>query len=207
MLTGARLHDEINQINLEYEARLVEDLEAVESTLTDPIHYLNLFFSEIPGDRVLDAGCGAGRYVSDFIEAGMEYVGVDYSPDMVRVASARNPDEDFRVLDFEALVSEFGKDAFDGIWACCVFGGMARARLPGKLAQMYEVLKPGGIALMIIPFSYESGEKVCDTPYGPMYYSSWDAAEFASHLENAGFRLGNPAIDFRSGCVMYLVVK
>lgn len=207
MLAGAALHKEIDQINLEYEAKMVEDIEMVESTLSVPIDDLALFLTEIPGKRVLDAGCGAGRYVSHFIDNGVQYTGIDYSQDMVNVAQKRNPTQDFRVLDFSALCAEFGNESFDGLWACCVFGGMAKVSLPGKLAQMYGVLKYGGIAVMLLPLSLETMEGVCDTDYGPIYHTSWEMNEFLRHLEDVGFILIDLQIHYHRGCVTFLLKK
>ncbi len=207
MLVGARLYDEIDQINLEYAARMAKNIEVVESMLSVPFDDLALFLTKVPGKRVLDAGCGAGRYVSCFISAGIEYTGIDYSPDMVKVAQERNPAQDFRVLDFGALCTEFGKESFDGIWACCVFGGMTKASLLGKLAQMFDVLKHGGIAVMLLPLALETMEEVCDTDHGPMYYTSWEMSEFRNYLEEAGFILADLEIHYHRGCMTFLLMK
>ncbi|MGD9140901.1 MAG: class I SAM-dependent methyltransferase [bacterium] len=43
----------------------------------------------VGGMRVLDAGCGSGRYVEWLVERGAEVVGVDVSPKMLRQARNR----------------------------------------------------------------------------------------------------------------------
>ena len=39
-----------------------------------------------PGERVLDLGCGTGHLAAEIARAGCEVVGIDNSPDMVRIA-------------------------------------------------------------------------------------------------------------------------
>ncbi len=42
-----------------------------------------------PSEKVLDVGCGTGRYLQWFAEMGLEATGVDNSVEMVQVARQR----------------------------------------------------------------------------------------------------------------------
>ena len=53
----------------------------------------------VPGDKVLDSGCGNGRYYSLFKEKGIEYVGIDSSKNLIEITNRRYPEADFRVED------------------------------------------------------------------------------------------------------------
>src|SRR5215831_14600050 len=44
---------------------------------------------EVANKRVLDAGCGPGAYAEWLVDNGAEVVGVDASPKMIELASAR----------------------------------------------------------------------------------------------------------------------
>ena len=44
-----------------------------------------------PGDVILDAGCGTGRYVGEFLEAGAEVTGIDFSAAMLARAADAYP--------------------------------------------------------------------------------------------------------------------
>jgi ubiquinone/menaquinone biosynthesis C-methylase UbiE len=49
--------------------------------------------------RVLDAGCGYGRWSVLF----KNYVGVDFSADFIEIAKSKYPDKEFRVADLKQL--------------------------------------------------------------------------------------------------------
>jgi ubiquinone/menaquinone biosynthesis C-methylase UbiE len=55
--------------------------------------------SPSPGDRILDAACGTGRYCRLFRERGADVVGVDFSEGMLGVARSRLPGVEFHWAD------------------------------------------------------------------------------------------------------------
>ncbi len=59
-----------------------------------------------PGARVLDIGCGAGRYSKEFLKMGCEVVGIDISPNMIdftkeNAASVKADFFTFKVMPWE----------------------------------------------------------------------------------------------------------
>lgn len=66
----------------------------------------------VAGRRVLDAGCGTGRASLWLAERGAEVVGVDISPEMLRVARTDVPSASFVVADL-AEPLPFPDGAFD----------------------------------------------------------------------------------------------
>ena len=55
------------------------------------------------GTRVLDVGCGAGRFCRMVADRGAEVAGIDATAPLVEIARERNPDGDLRVGDMEHL--------------------------------------------------------------------------------------------------------
>lgn len=52
-----------------------------------------------PGVRVLDVGCGTGVLIPDYLARGVESVtGVDISPEMIRIAREKFPQDNVRFL-------------------------------------------------------------------------------------------------------------
>jgi SAM-dependent methyltransferase len=55
------------------------------------------------GSRVLDCGCGAGRFARMAADRGAAVAGVDAAAALVEIAAERTPEGDFRVGDLEVL--------------------------------------------------------------------------------------------------------
>lgn len=99
-----------------------------------------------PG-RVIDLGCGTGRFAIHFAKKGFECVGVDLSEEMLKQARI-NADETtvrFQTGNLTAM-PEFETDSFD--YAACLFStfGMIRGEdnRRAALAEFIRILKPGG---------------------------------------------------------------
>jgi trans-aconitate methyltransferase len=108
-------------------ARFVSDLGAGVVELLDPL----------PGERILDLGCGDGALTKVLIETGADVVGVDGSPEMV--ASARAAGVDANVVDGHALPFDC---EFDAVFSNAALHWMTR---PDEvIAGVARALKPGG---------------------------------------------------------------
>ena len=64
-----------------------------------------------PRTRVLDCGCGAGRFARMAADRGASVAGIDASEELIEIAAERAPEGDFRVGDIEAL--PWKDDSFD----------------------------------------------------------------------------------------------
>ncbi len=94
-----------------------------------------------PGERVLDAGCGTGRYFGALLDQRAELVGVDFSAGMLRVARRKHP----RVALAQADLHRgwpFANGSFDTV--ICALVGEHLGALDHVFAEMRRVLKPGG---------------------------------------------------------------
>ncbi|WP_296561707.1 class I SAM-dependent methyltransferase [uncultured Acetobacterium sp.] len=97
-----------------------------------------------PGARVLDIGCGAGRYSKEFLRIGCEVVGIDISPNMIdftkeNTASLNVDHFTFKVLPWETadLAAEGWEGYFD-----LVFASMSPAISgPEELRKMNQASK------------------------------------------------------------------
>ncbi len=107
-------------------ARFVAELGAPLVQILDPL----------PGERILDLGCGDGALTQALVETGATVVGADSSPNLVAAAQARGLDA--RLIDGTALPFEA---EFDGVFSnaalhwmrppAAVVQGVARALVPG----------------------------------------------------------------------------
>jgi SAM-dependent methyltransferase len=102
-----------------------------------------------PGDRVLDAGAGPGRFTLELLRLGANVTALDISPRQLELLQARIPDVEALLGDITDL-SVFADDSFD--MAVC-FGGplsyvLDRAEL--AVAELARVTKPGGHVLVSV---------------------------------------------------------
>jgi len=56
-----------------------------------------------PGTKVLDCGCGAGRFLRMATDRGASVAGIDAAEQLIAIAAERTPGGDFQTGDLEAL--------------------------------------------------------------------------------------------------------
>ncbi len=100
------------------------------------------------GERVLDLGCGAGRFLAALGEARAHPVGVELAQEAVDRARANVPGADVRLLEDDTIPAGHGE--FDLVWCSEVL-----EHIPDVGQALYEVrrvLKPGGRLLATVPY-------------------------------------------------------
>jgi SAM-dependent methyltransferase len=98
------------------------------------------------GTRVLDIGCGAGRFCRMAADRGASVSGLDATPNFVEIARERTPDGDFRVGDMEAL--PWADDSFDVVTGFNSF--FIAADMINALAEARRVVRPGAPVAMTV---------------------------------------------------------
>jgi SAM-dependent methyltransferase len=102
-----------------------------------------------PGDRVLDAGAGPGRFTLELLRLGAHVTALDISPGQLELLRARVPDVEAMLGDITDL-SRFPDDAFD-VTVC--FGGPLSYvvdRADEAVAELARVTKGGGHVLVSV---------------------------------------------------------
>ncbi len=99
---------------------------------------------ELAGKRVLDLGVGAGRTTRHFLSLTPDYVGLDYTPEMVAACRAKHPGVEIVEGDARDL-SRFPDESVDLV--AFNFNGIDAVGLEGRvrvLSEVHRVLRPGG---------------------------------------------------------------
>lgn len=118
-------------------------------------HLLNRLAESVRGrGRVVDLGCGPGHISRYLHEQGVSVVGVDLSPEMIRVAGELTPGIDFRVGDMRRL--DFADDSLAGVVAFYSIVHFDAAGLSAIFREMRRVVHPDGLALV----SFHAGDAV-----------------------------------------------
>jgi len=101
------------------------------------------------GEKVLDVGCGNGRFLDLLGEKKIDYTGVDNSEEQIREAQKKYPDRNFLVAD--ALNLPFPDDSFDKVFLIAVLHHIPSINLRIKvLTELQRVLKPRGYLLLTV---------------------------------------------------------
>ena len=102
-----------------------------------------------PGERVLDLGCGAGRFVAVLREAGCDAVGAEVAEAALERARENAPGADLRLIEPDGSIPlEHG--SVDLVWCSEVLEHVADAMQ--LLHEARLVLRPGGRLLLTVPF-------------------------------------------------------
>jgi len=178
------------------------------------------FVQYLPRDgAVLEAGCGRGRYVCALQARGYQIEGIDYSAETI---------DNIDKVD-SALPVRYGNifaiDRPDGFYSAYISIGVLEHNFDGPeagLTEAYRVLRPGGIALISVPYLnwprrglYLRVPQV-DTPELPnglrFYQDHLSVEAFSEKLISTGFQiielyphtlLGGLVRDWRLGRWLY----
>ncbi len=103
----------------------------------------------IPGEKVLDLGCGNGRYFTLFKEKRIDYFGIDFSEKLIEIAKNKYPEGNFQTGD--ALHLPFTEKFFDKVYSIAILH-----HIPSKeyrlqfLKEIKRILKPGGTLILTV---------------------------------------------------------
>jgi ubiquinone/menaquinone biosynthesis C-methylase UbiE len=98
------------------------------------------------GDKLLDLGCGNGRMVGLFDNKKVDYLGVDFSSELVDCAKKNYPKKEFLVMD--ALNLNLPEKSFDVVMCVSVLNHLSKEKHVQFVENIKKVLKLGGYLLM-----------------------------------------------------------
>jgi SAM-dependent methyltransferase len=176
-----------------YERRSIGAHYAKKSRLqTAEAAILALYQSEIAGGRILDIGVGGGRTTPFLLELSPNYVGVDYSAEMIERCRRRYPTVNFQPADARDL-SIFPDSSFD--FALFSNNGIDAVGHEDRLKILREVhrkLKERGL------FVFSSHNRNSRVP------KPWSLRQFDVNPLRAPLRFGKRIVDYPVGIVNYL---
>jgi SAM-dependent methyltransferase len=131
-----------------------------------------------PPFKILDFGCGPGRDLLYFNQAGHEPVGLDGSAEFVKMAVELSG---VKVLHQNFINLDLPEQYFDGIFANASLFHIPSQEFPRVLQELHKSLKKDGILFCSNPRGNAEGWS------GERYGSYYEFPEMNKFLEDAGF--------------------
>ena len=149
-------------------------------------------YQSLVGDKkkIIEMGCGIGRDAIKLIEFGFEYIGIDASEEMLKIAHEKVPGGKFILGDFYKL--DFPDGIFDGFWAAASFLHVPKSDINNVLSEAKRILKKGGIGFISIKdkINIDEGFIKEDKAGGiERYFSFYSKDEFEKILSDNGFEI------------------
>lgn len=137
-----------------------------------------------PGQRLLDLGCGTGTLTVNLLQAGYDPVGIDLSPEMLAIAANKGLAAGMGVdrwLAFDMRSMFFPQASFDiASCACDGFNYLSTDDdLDHVLADLYQILSPGGLLLFDLHTEYKMQHVFTSGPFiqeSETGYCIWSSA-------------------------------
>ncbi len=170
------------------------EVTALDELPDEFLALLDSFVESVPGDTVLDAGCGPGRDSAYFHDQGLDPVGVDVADGMLDYARAHQPG---RYLKMDIRSLGFPTGHFDGVWCPASVFFLPMEGMETALAEFDRILEPDGVARI--------GFKLGD---GPTEVEKWGTSTMEYHvsedearslLADAGFRITSITVNEAPG--------
>lgn len=140
------------------------------------------------GDRVLDAGCGAGTFSFEAARVGASVTAIDGSAAMIALAQKRQQELGLTDIAFDVALldslSDWPAGEFDVVLSSSVLEYLPD--LAGEVARLVRLLKPGGRLILSMPNSeslYRKAERIAFGLTGrPRYFAHVQSMASADEL-------------------------
>jgi ubiquinone/menaquinone biosynthesis C-methylase UbiE len=117
---------------------------------------------DLAGKKILDYGCGTGRWVEFFRSYGMEYTGVDLSTEMVRIAAERFSDANFAALSADGI--QYPSRTFDVVCSIAVIHHNPYKEQSSILQELSRIIKFKGFLVIFESISSPDSENILEFP-------------------------------------------
>jgi cyclopropane fatty-acyl-phospholipid synthase-like methyltransferase len=149
--------------------------------------FIQTFLSLLPQHSyILDAACGAGRYLSTIIEKGHTVIGIDQSQGMLSRAKARFPDIQVEKVGLQEMRYQ---EVFDGVFCMDAMENVCPEDWPLVLSNFYRSLKSKGHLYFTVEIADENEIKTAflrNQQLGlPVLYGEWPDEEVYHYYPTA----------------------
>lgn len=151
---------------------------------------MKIFKKFLPDGKILEIGCGGGRDAKELTALGYEYVGIDFSSGLIKVAKKENPNLIF--LNQSIYNLNFSKRTqFDGFWVAAVLHHIPKIRIDEVLQRIKKFIKGGGIGFISVRQGEgeKFEEKVIAGVIDKRFFARYSKFEFSKILLRNNFEI------------------
>ena len=171
-------------------------VHSIAAYSTDPIAYEKKyanhlldrpqrFLSLLPAaSRILDLGCGPGRDLRLFTEAGHHPVGIELNPSFIEMARHHGDVIDADIRDIAKI---FPHSSFDGVWAQASLVHLSKEEIENLLIDIASLLAPSGWFYACVPATGVNGW--WEESDGRRWYTVWPDSSFPTAVTQSGFNV------------------
>jgi ubiquinone/menaquinone biosynthesis C-methylase UbiE len=136
-----------------------------------------------PKGKVLELGSGAGREAPELVAMGYEYIGIDTSQELLKIAQQSNPSSHFFYTTAYRL--PFAKKSFDAFFSWALLPHIPKYRINTALTALKNVLRSDAIGFIAM----REGEGYLQEQATQRWFSYYTQEEFTKILETNGFQI------------------
>ena len=164
---------------------IVSTYAATRTRLSDDVQLLHHLVDHLPkGGMVIDAGCGSGVPVAQFLARSFQVTGVDFAEEQIRLAKEKVPNAEFICADITDL--PFRDGIFDAVCSYYAIIHVPREEHPKLLLELHRILRPGGLVLLCMGAG-DLPHSIGDWYGAEMFWSHYDRETNVSMMEEHGF--------------------
>jgi ubiquinone/menaquinone biosynthesis C-methylase UbiE len=150
------------------------------------------------GARLLDVACGTGRTLGQIAEAlpALKLYGIDLSPYYVQEArDTLDHVPDVSLVADNAEVMPFADELFDVVTSVYLFHELPRNARRRVLAEMFRVLRPGGLVVIEDSAQYAESQEIAfflerfPEDFHEPFFQDYLRDDLSAALEEVGFEV------------------
>jgi len=103
------------------------------------------------GERVLDVGCGNGRFFEEIQDKNITYTGIDSSEELINIARKKHDGQNVQFLHGDALNLPFENNQFNAVFSFAVLHHIPSGEMRAQfMSELQRVLAPNSVAVITV---------------------------------------------------------
>jgi SAM-dependent methyltransferase len=179
--------DDNSQMTLATYNKIAKDWHKANASVHFWDKYHGKFKKLLPKGKILELGSGAGRDSFWFLENNYEYLGIDASESMIKLAKENNPQASFEVKNFSEIGS-LGKK-FNGFWAAASLVHTQKENIGKILTDIKKILETAAIGFISLKKGIGEKNEIWKSSGLTRFFAYYQLDEFNKILLESGFKV------------------